>query len=78
MTIDLMNDQIFSIRDVMNSVDSDQRGRIEFGEGVFDSVKGIRQLTNALKQQLAKKNTAGKSKGILKAEKIDSDGILKA
>ena len=42
MTIDLMNDQIFSIRDVMNSVDSDQRGRIEFGEGVFDSVKGIR------------------------------------
>lgn len=42
MTIDLNNDQIFSIKDIMNNADSDQRSRIEFGESVFDSVKGIR------------------------------------
>ncbi len=49
MTIDPMNDEIFTIRDLLQAHNDDLRQRTELEYDLYESVRGVKQLTESLK-----------------------------
>jgi hypothetical protein len=49
MTIDPMNDEIFSMKDLLLAYNDDLRQRTELEYDLFESVRGVKQFTESLK-----------------------------
>jgi hypothetical protein len=57
MTIDPLNDEIFSMKDLLLAYNDDLRQRTELEYDLFESVRGVKQFTESLKvQQRVSKN----------------------
>lgn len=74
MTLDPMNDEVFSMKDLLSQAKEEQQTRGEFEQNLYDSVRGIKQLIGGLKKQ---QRGQAKGKKTVKFEASDEETVFK-
>jgi hypothetical protein len=74
LTLDPLNDEVFSMKDLLSQAKEDRKTRAEFEHNLYDSVRGIKQLIVGLKKQ---REGPAKGKKTVKFEASDEESIFK-
>lgn len=74
LTLDPMNDEVFSMKDLLSQAKEDRKTRAEFENNLYDSVRGIKQLIFGLKKQ---REGQANGKKTVKFEASDEESIFK-